>query len=86
MDVIPISGIRGDSLSVPRRTEGIAALRFDLTPVAPGGEQRHGSHRHFSGEELPYEDAEFIEIVEDDPEPVEIAPEVPIGRHIYFVA
>lgn len=86
MEVVPIGGIRGDSLSVPRRTEGIATLRFDLTPVPQGGGQRRGSHQHFSGAELPYEDAEFVEIVEDDPEPEDAPPAVPAGMHVYFVA
>jgi hypothetical protein len=35
---------------------------------------------------LPYEDAEFVEIVEDEPELEDAAPVVPSGTHIYFIA
>jgi|GEM_PF-3300949 hypothetical protein len=86
MEIASVNGIQGDSLSVPRRTERIAALEFELMPVSSGGEQKHGSHRHFNGAELPYEDVEFIEIVEDEPEVEDAAPVVPSGTHIYFIA
>ncbi len=86
MDIAPISGIRGDSLSVPRRTEGIAALQFELMPVPPSGERKHGSQRFSDESEPPYEDAEFIEIDEDEPEPEAASPTFQSGSHIYFVA
>lgn len=74
MGLPPISAIRGDGLSDPRKTGRIEAAHFDLAPVSSMPRQRHGHHGESSGEELPYEDAEFVEVIEvSEPESPEDA-------------
>jgi len=73
MGLPPITGIRGDGLADPRRTGSIEAAHFQVSTVAAAPGQRHGQRHQQHEQELPYEDAEFVEII-DVSEP-EIEPE-----------
>lgn len=85
MDLPPISGIRGDSLATPRRTERIVAVDFEVAATASAEDEGSSSRRHAQERGLDYEDAEFIEITEEnEAAPVAAAPRG--GRHVHFVA
>lgn len=85
MDITSISGIRGDGLEDPRRTGSIASIRFDVAGISRTPAQRGGQQQHSNQSQLPYEDAEFVEIV-DESEPEQAPAELPSGTHFRAIA
>lgn len=83
MGIAPICGLRGDLLENPRRTEGIAAVRLQVAAVGSEGRDGSSSRQHAPDSGPDYEDAEFIEIPEED-ERVTVTPRK--GGHVDFVA
>jgi len=83
MDISPVNGLRGGSLDNPRRTGGIAVVRLEAAAAGNEVDDGSSSRRHAPDSGPGYEDAEFIEISEDD-EPVAVTPRK--GGHIHLLA
>lgn len=91
MGLPPITGIRGDGLADPRRTGSIEAAHFQVSTAAAAPGQRHGQRhqQHEQEQELPYEDAEFVEITEVSEPEIEretVPVELSAGHHFHAIA